>query len=296
MHEPHKFGGSWTQDKLERLRKYLDAYMKIFSANPRAKYLDTMYIDAFAGTGFLQRGDDEDGLESLFMLSNDEDAQSFLKGSAQIALETKPPFSKYIFIERNERHAEELNLLKNEFSDLENKIQIIKDNANKYLPKLCTDTNWNNRRAVVFLDPYGMQVKWSTIQALAETQAVDLWILFPLGLAVNRLLKRNTVPKGAWAERLTDIFGTDSWINEFYEKSQQTGLFEGEMGFIKTTNFDGISRYFVKRLKTIFEKVAENPLPLVNSRNNPLYLLCFAASNPKGAPTAVKIAQNILGK
>lgn len=29
-------------------------------------------------------------------------------------------------------------------------------------------------------------------------------------------------------------------------------------------------------------------------RNNPLYLLCFASANPKGAKTAIKIAQDIL--
>jgi hypothetical protein len=33
---------------------------------------------------------------------------------------------------------------------------------------------------------------------------------------------------------------------------------------------------------------------LLNSQNTPLYLLCFASANPKGAPTAIKIAQHIL--
>ncbi len=33
---------------------------------------------------------------------------------------------------------------------------------------------------------------------------------------------------------------------------------------------------------------------LTNVRNNPIYLLCFAAGNPKGAPTALKIADHIL--
>jgi len=44
----------------------------------------------------------------------------------------------------------------------------------------------------------------------------------------------------------------------------------------------------------VFADVAENPLVLRNSRNTPLYLLCFAAGNSEGAKTAVKIAQNIL--
>jgi len=50
----------------------------------------------------------------------------------------------------------------------------------------------------------------------------------------------------------------------------------------------------VARLKTVFARVAENPLALRNSTNTPLYLLCFAAGNPKGAATAVKIAGDIL--
>ena len=62
----------------------------------------------------------------------------------------------------------------------------------------------------------------------------------------------------------------------------------------KEADFGKIGRYFVERLKTIFTAVANNPLPLRNSRNVPLYLLCFAAGNPRGASTALKIAQNIL--
>ncbi len=63
---------------------------------------------------------------------------------------------------------------------------------------------------------------------------------------------------------------------------------------MKAVNLDGIADFFNERLKTIFEKVANNPLRLMNSRNNPLYLLCFASGNPKGAEIAVRIAQHIL--
>ena len=60
--------------------------------------------------------------------------------------------------------------------------------------------------------------------------------------------------------------------------------------------FTEIEQYFIKRLRAIFAGVASNPLSLRNSRNVPLYLLCFAAANPRGAPTAVKIAEDILLK
>ena len=139
-----------------------------------------------------------------------------------------------------------------------------------------------------------MQVEWSTIESIAKTEAIDLWILFPLGVAVNRLLRRNGPPPESQAKALTRIFGTEDWQEAFYPQRTVRTLFGEEEMQIKEADFDKIGQYFVDRLKTVFTKVADNPLPLLNSRNNPLYLLCFAAGNPRGADTAVKIAQNIL--
>ena len=62
----------------------------------------------------------------------------------------------------------------------------------------------------------------------------------------------------------------------------------------KDVDWNQIGTFFVQRLKSIFCKVASNPLPLRNSTSTPICLLCFAAGNPKGAPTAVKIAQDVL--
>lgn len=44
---------------------------------------------------------------------------------------------------------------------------------------------------------------------------------------------------------------------------------------------------------TIFAQVVDKPLILKNSRNSPMYALCFAAGNPRGAKTAVKIASHL---
>jgi hypothetical protein len=55
-----------------------------------------------------------------------------------------------------------------------------------------------------------------------------------------------------------------------------------------------IGGYFNQRLKTVFAGVADPPGVLRNSANCPLYLLCFAASNKNGAPTALKIANHLL--
>jgi three-Cys-motif partner protein len=296
MAEP-QFGGPWTEEKLSRLRKYLAAYMAIFSNNPRAKLLKTIYVDAFAGTGFRREipAEASEG-DLLFDVSSDSDAEALRKGSAQVALETIPSFSEYIFIEHNEEHAENLSDLRRRFPNIARRIKIIPEVANVYLLKWSRETDWNKMRAVVFLDPYGMQVEWATIEAMAGTKSIDLWVLFPLGVGVNRLLIKQRPPERSWADRLTRIFGTDAWRKAFYHESNQGDLFNITPDLIKDADFKTISRYWVNRLQSVFVDVARNPLPLRNSRNVPIYLLSFAAANPRGAKTAVKIAQDILSR
>lgn len=289
----HQFGGKWTEEKLERLREYLVAYTTIFNKNEKAKTFNFMYIDAFAGTGYRDQRKSYDLQMAMFTVA-DEENQTFLKGSARIALEVDPPFRRYIFIEQNSDYAAELRKLREEFS--RHQIDIINQDANTYLLQLCTTIDWNKSRAVVFLDPYGMDVSWDVITALGRTKAVDLWYLFPLGIGVNRLLTKSGLPNEAWAARLTRIFGTDEWRDVFYRRETQNTLFGEEEQYVKDADFDQIKQFFIERLETAFVAVAPEPLVLQNSRKNPLYLLCFAAANPKGAPTAIKIAQYILRK
>jgi three-Cys-motif partner protein len=48
------FGGSWTATKLKILKGYLQSYSKIFPANEKARFFDTFYVDAFAGSGYIK--------------------------------------------------------------------------------------------------------------------------------------------------------------------------------------------------------------------------------------------------
>lgn len=155
--------------------------------------------------------------------------------------------------------------------------------------------DWNTHRAVVFLDPYGMQVDWNLIAAIAATKAIDLWISFPIGMAVNRLLTTGRPPPEEWQHALTRIFGTDEWRGAFYRTEKTPDLFGKETTQqVKRADFDKIGQFFVSRLRTIFSGVSDIQLPLTNSRGNPLYLLCFASGNPRGAATAIGIANDIL--
>lgn len=281
------FGGDWTTEKLERVRKYLNAYATIM----KCQNFHFAYIDAFAGTGYRIYWQDADPSKLMFPEIAEQEVQKFLAGSARIALQIQPRFQKYILIEKDKNRFTELQKLTAEFPS--DDIKLVQSDANKYLNDLC-GKNWRRHRAVLFLDPYGMEVEWHTIAAIANTQSIDLWILFPLGIAVNRLLKKDGNVDTTVRYKLDEFFGTTDWYDTFYETMSSPTLFGEDMVIQKTSNFQSIAQYFVERLQTVFTRVANNPLPLYNSRNNPLYLLCFAAGNPKGAPTAVKIAQDIL--
>ena len=78
----HEFGGDWTEEKLQILDHYLTAYCKIFQTNPRAKHLNTIYVDAFAGTGLIKQRTKRDRAGELFAEFAEPETVEFLKGSA----------------------------------------------------------------------------------------------------------------------------------------------------------------------------------------------------------------------
>ena len=290
-----EFGGTWTEEKLDRLRKYLNAYMMIFTRNVQASWYKTIYLDAFAGSGYRSSAAsrlDQSEVDLFADLADDPDATGLYEGSPRIALGLDNPFSKYIFIENNPEHAARLDrLVKEEFKYLD--VAVRTADANKFIQQWCRDTDWKRCRSVVFLDPYGMQVDWATIETIGRTQAIDMWLLFPLGQGINRLLTRSGPPNDSWSRRLTTMLGTDAWREAFYKESPQNDLFDSEPRIEKDASWDSISKFFTDRLSTCFSRVAK-PLALRNSKGVPIFLLCFAAGNPKGASTAVKIANEIL--
>ena len=291
----HEFGGAWTEEKLDRLRKYLPAYTKIFHKNERAQFLNTVYVDAFAGTGYIsRRGKKSNEEQGFFEDFAAPEVQNFIQGSAQIALATEPPFDHYVFVEKDAFRASELERLKVQHRNSGLSIEVVRDDARVFLPTWCSQQNWKKTRAVVFLDPYANQADWAMLQAVAQGK-VDLWLLWPIGQVINRLLKKNELPFDSWSDALTRAFGTDEWKEKFYShpSSTQLDLFseEGHIkdedeNLIKVANFKQIEQFFIERLKLLFDYVAPNPLYLYNSQNTPLYLLCFASHNATGAGIA----------
>lgn len=284
------FGGLWTQQKLEILSKYLRAYRKIFARNRGAQFFETNYVDAFAGTGEIPRRK----LQGFFKDDPDllKAEEEFRKGSVRRALEVEPPFHHYVFIEKDPGKCAELEALKKEFPDHD--IKVINEDANTALLSWCASLDTKKQRAVMFLDPFGASVEWKVIEAIANTKAVDLWILFPYA-AINRMLVSEGTPREAWADKLTSIFGTDQWKKDFYSTSSWKSLIDSVKQVervYKTADQERINEFFLQRLRQKFAAVAK-PGYLYNSKGL-LFVLMFAAGNEKGADAGVRIANDLM--
>lgn len=295
----HQFGGDWTTRKLEVLAGYLRSYTTALKDKPTpADPFRKAFIDAFAGTGYrdIRRDDMSASAQSLlFPDLAEEEPQKLLDGSARLALQTDPAFERYIFIERSPARCTHLEGLKTEFPDRADRIDIQQGDANERIQALC-GKNWSSHRAVLFLDPYGMQVEWKTIEAIASTKAIDLWLLFPLGIGVNRLLTKSGDMPDSWRQRLDLLLGTNDWYDEFYRVETSVDLFGNAHERLIKEKMETIGRYFNNRLKEVFAGVIEQPGVLRNSANNPLYLLCFAVGNDRGKKIALAIAEYLLKK
>ena len=107
----HEFGGAWTDTKVEKVRRYLDAYTTALKSTT----FELLYMDAFAGTGYRSaKAPDPD----LDMLPGFPEFDELVKGSARVAIEIGDrPFDKLIFVEKNPARFRELQLLAKDFPD-----------------------------------------------------------------------------------------------------------------------------------------------------------------------------------
>ena len=151
----------------------------------------------------------------------------------------------------------------------------------------------NSERAVVFLDPYATEVSWETVRTIAGTEKVDCWILFPL-MAISRMMPRDNEPPKVLSDQLDRIFGGREHWQDFYATSQQLSLLYDELPLRRVAGSRQIADCYRRRLESVFSLTAPTSRTFLNSKKSPMFELFFAASNPRGAPIAVKIADHIL--
>ena len=288
--------GPWARDKLDRLGKYLHAYTTIMR---KQEWCDGFtYIDAFAGPGeheIRRRQSSRPSPKELLIDASefgrsDKDQQEFIAGSPRVALELEHPFTYYVFVEKSPERIRELEELKSEFG-ASRAIVVRKGDCNKYLlEKIANNPNvdWKSHRAIVFLDPFGMQARWPAIGGLANPRGVEIFLNFPVGMAIQRLLLRNPDDfTAAQRKSLDEYFGSPEWFDVLYK--QQADLF-GDIRTEKIANSgEALLKWYRKRLRTVFTHVSKAAL-IRNTRGGHLYYLLIETHNATGR----RIANDIL--
>lgn len=288
------WGGEWTELKLQAFEGYVNAYLTIMNAQKKKHngWPTTIYFDGFAGSGNRYSSDTENDSNSLFTEFNDyflEKGNELYKGSAERVLSLEKKFDEYYFVDADEFSIKELKDKLKSKNLTSNKCEFINNDVKKELIKLSNYLD-KNKAALVLLDPFGMQVQWSSLETL-NNKRVDLWILLPSGVIINRLLDNKGELKHI--ETLTTFFGLEEkQIREyFYSKQIELTLFGGKEIVQKTNDsINKIATLYIERLRTLFQYVTKEPLKLLNSKNVPIYHFIFASNNQK----ALKIANQII--
>lgn len=266
--------GHWAQRKLELLSDYLHPYTTIMKGQKWCKGYH--YVDAFAGSGRPKL----------------REVQRFIDGSPRIALNVQHPFTSYTFIEQEPRRVAQLHALAAEYPAATILVRQADCNdvlANEVAPSI---TFASHQRAVVFLDPFTMNLDWATIAALAATGAIEIFMNVPT-MAVNRGVLYNDTTKVTpeKVERMDRFWGSGDWQEAIYE--DVTNLF-GEVieRKVSPTTAKRLGTLYCDRLRTVFPFVSDMAV-MKNTTGQPIYCLVFAGHNKTGNKIATELVRKM---
>ena len=152
-------------------------------------------------------------------------------------------------------------------------------------------------RGVVFLDPYGMEVEWTTVEAIAATGALDCWYFFPLSGLYRNAPRDPTKLDASKEDALDRVLGTTDWRERWYDHAiAPQSLFETREQAVVRADVDAIEAYVGERLRTVFKGTVLPPMRLRHNGGAPMASLFFAMANPgaKAVRLGTRIAGHIL--
>jgi three-Cys-motif partner protein len=289
-----KFGGDWTKQKLLVIEEYLKKYATVMK-NCNVKKI---YVDAFAGSGkteIKENVDIENLQTELFDIGGISKDSKFLKptisvldGSAILSL--KYDFDKYYFIELDEERLTELEIrIKNEHPQKIGSICFINGNCNEELKGLMSNISVCDR-CLMFLDPYALELEWSTLEAISKKGVIDLWYLFPFS-ALTRSIPKDGSKLDRTEKIINLILGTEDLKTTLYEATGQNDLWKEEE--FKRKEYDKLITFIMGRFKELFPYVFDEPIILRNGKKRaPLFLLSFMMTND--STSAINLASRIV--
>lgn len=280
----HFFGGAWTEAKLE----IVSAYAKSFQIALKNQPFENWYIDPFAGTGQRTEKRQSGG---IFEGRPPEEEIVTFSGSAKRALEISPHFDHYCFADAKASHVRALQALASEYSSRD--IQVFHGDGNDCVRDVLSAVPWTGpnswrQRGIVFLDPYGMSIRWDTLQLIASTRRLDVWFLFAAKAVRQQLggsIHDVDEPKAAALDR---FFGEPNWREEFFRTPEgQVTLFDIEPTAETAVNLSAIGAYARKRFADAFRWVSKPKSLTVRNVPDYFQLYCMTNNNSEKAVALV---------
>jgi three-Cys-motif partner protein len=248
----------WSEVKLRILAEYLHG----FTTAVRGRSTEALCLDLFAGTYDNPR----------------RHSPGTFPGSARIALETEPPFTRLAMFELPEPAAK-LDAAITAARPGDQRWRVFPGDCNATLPSALAwleSVRWAPTFA--FLDPRGLQVAWATLEMLAKWRAdqrtkVEQWILLPEP-AMARVLGLRGARGRPSADRLDRVYGTHDWI-AIHQLRRSGALTADEM----RAEFVNLLRW---RLEHELQYKTTHALQIVNTAGHPAYTMVFATDSTPG--------------
>ena len=256
--------GSWSEIKIEIVRKYAEAYSTVL-AKHRLRY---SYIDGFRPGEHRRKHTGEQ-----------------VMGTPLEVLSVQPRFHDYYFVDSR---AEKIAHLRKQIGE-RNDVHTYVGDTNTILPRdvFPRIAYADYRRGLCLLDPYGLDLDWTTIEAAGTARSIEIFLNFPTADMQRNVFWRNhqdVDPRDI--ARMDRFWGDDSWRDIVYVVGRD--LFgpveiKSEMAFIVEA--------FRQRLRAVAGfKYVPSPIAMRNDQGAIVYYLFFASQNETGA----KIANDIL--
>jgi three-Cys-motif partner protein len=156
--------GSWSPDKYAFFRLYAHQ----FTTGMKGKWDSLVYLDLYAGTG----------------QSRLEGTNQILLGSPLIALSVDVPFDRYIFCEENPETISALReRVRRNFPNAD--VRFIEGDCNQKLQQIGKEVP-NRALTLCFVDPYKLNIRFQTLQALARNRRMDFLCLLASRMDAGR--------------------------------------------------------------------------------------------------------------
>lgn len=246
--------GPWAVEKYRRLGMYAE----IFSTGMKHRWPSRVYVDLFSGSGHAIL----------------RDTRRRVLTSPLLALDVPDKFSKYIFCDRDELAIEALARRANRLAPAAD-VSCVTGDANErvadVLAQVPSASAPSRCLGFCFVDPYGLDVHFATIERLAEGREMDFLILLALGMDANR-----------------------NWDNYVRPESSKVDLFLGDAGWRGSwrearTAGTGRVRFLATEYAKAMCRIGYRPTPLdrmievkTTDNNMRLYYLAFFSKHEKG--------------